>query len=112
MYLSLYRFNRIAKKREHLKGPAVSRTPTAHKNGMERSALPLNGGSQLPTQQPRSVSPIACLTESANGGSMANRCGNLLAVPILSTINDKSSTGVCVDHVSVVLNTYSSVLKN
>ena len=96
MYLSLYRFNRIAKKREHLKGPAVSRTPTAHKNGMERSALPLNGGSQLPPQQPRSVSPIACITESINRGSMANGNGNLLAVPISSTVNDNSSTGVCV----------------
>ena len=60
----------------------------------------MNGGNQLPPQQPRSVSPIACITDSANGGSMANGNGNLLAVPISSTVNGNSSTGICVDHVS------------
>lgn len=89
--LIIVRFNRIAKKRENLKGPAVNRTPTTHKNGktnsLKRSASPAvsggltNGPSpiQAPLQQ-RSVSPIACVIDQVNNGT-ASINGNLLTVP-------------------------------
>ena len=92
------RFNRIAKKRENLKGPAVNRTPTSHKNGLRRSASPMNGGSQLAPKQPRSVSPIACIADSTNEGSMATN-GNHLTVPFSATLNGNGSAVISVDHV-------------
>lgn len=75
--LIIVRFNRIAKKREHLKGPAVHRTPT-NKNTIQRS-----------------VSPIACVTDQvhSNGNN-----GNLLAVP--ST--NGNPPVISVDHVRAI----------
>ena len=42
---------------------------------------------------------------------MANGNGNLLAVPISSTVNGNSSTGICVDHVSNFLIPFKGVSK-
>lgn len=105
--LIIVRFNRIAKKREHLKGPAVNRTPTTHKNGktnsLKRSASPAalsaaltNGPSpiQAPLQQ-RSVSPIACVIDQVNNGT-ASINGNLLTVPT----NGAPPAIISLDHVS------------
>lgn len=121
--LIIVRFNRIAKKREHLKGPAVNRTPTTHKNGsagpkeapLGVTASPVNGGgtnngrlTPVPLQQPRSVSPIACVGETGNGSlpvggaprhSLSNGNGNLLAVPALS--GNGIPAILSADHVSI-----------
>ena len=58
----------------------------------------MNGGSQLAPKQPRSVSPIACIADSTNEGSMATN-GNHLTVPFSATLNGNGSAVISVDHV-------------
>ena len=87
--LIIVRFNRIAKKKENLKGPAVHRTTastTASKNGngsLRRSASPMPNGTGIT----RSVSPLDTVTTVGNGTSN----GHHLTVP---------SNGISVDNVS------------
>ena len=58
----------------------------------------MNGVSQLAPKQPRSVSPIACIADSTNEGSMATN-GNHLTVPFSATLNGNGSAVISVDHV-------------
>ena len=89
--LIIVRFNRIAKKKEHLKGPAVHRTTTSanamvNKNGngsLRRSASPGNNPAAAPTTLNSSSSPVDTVSTVANGTSTSNG-GNHLTVPGIS----------------------------
>ena len=88
--LIIVRFNRIAKKKEHLKGPAVHRTTTSanamvNKNGngsLRRSASPGNPAAASTTLN-SSSSPVDTVSTVANGTSTSNG-GNHLTVPGIS----------------------------
>lgn len=100
--LIIVRFNRIAKKKEHLKGPAVHRTTSNHANAhtvankkangsLRRSASPATPQAvPLSTTLNGSVSPVDTAATVANGRSSSNG-GNHLTVP-----------GISIDAVSIL----------